>query len=134
MQRQLRWVLVMMYVACSPAIAAEPRLSDMIKKPAYAQALKSLLTRAGNLPSWTQEVLKPKGYNLESPATHATIDGTTYDVFFNCEPHNCDAAQLVVMFAPNGTEAWGELLNEGTMSYLGAPSDAKQEVLKKELH
>ncbi|WP_024514550.1 Ivy family c-type lysozyme inhibitor [Bradyrhizobium sp. Tv2a-2] len=133
MQWQFRLGLVVMYVACSPAIAAEPYLSNMIKKPAYAQTLKSLLDHAGNLPSWTQEVLKPKGARVESTAIHAAINGTVYDVFFSCEPHNCNAAALVVMFAPNGTQAWGALLKEGTISYLGTPSDAQQAVLKKEL-
>jgi hypothetical protein len=133
MRRQFRWALVMIYAVCSPAIAAEPYLSDMIKKPAYAQTLRSLLDHAGNLPSWTREVLKPKGGYVESPVAHAAIDGTTYDVFFSCEQQNCDVAQLAVMFAPSGTRAWAALLKDGSISYLGAPSDAQQAVLKKEL-
>jgi hypothetical protein len=131
MQWKFRWVLVVMCVVCSPAIAAEPRLSDMIKKPAYAQTLRSLLDHAGNLPNWTREVLKPKGETVESPATHAIINGTTYDVFFSCESQNCGNAALTVMFAPSGTQAWGALDTEGTISYLGAPSDTQQAVLKK---
>ena len=107
MQRQFRWGLVMTYVVCSPVIAAEPRLYDIIKKPAYVQALRSLLDHAGNLPSWTRELVKPKGAHVDALATHATIDGTTYDVFFSCQPLNCDTAALAVMFAPNGTQAWG---------------------------
>jgi hypothetical protein len=122
-----------MLMVCSPAIAAEPYLSDVIKKPAYLQALRSLLDHAGNLPGWTREVLKPKGAYVGSSATHAVINGTTYDLFFNCEQQNCDVAQLVVMFAPNGAQAWAALLKEGTTSYFGAPSDAQQAALKKEI-
>jgi inhibitor of lysozyme (Ivy) len=138
MQRQLRWVvvtigLVSTWAVRSPAMAAEPYMFDVIKKPAYARALKSLLDAAGNLPSWTHEAVKAKGNIVESPAIHATIDGITYDVFSNCQPHNCDSSQLAVMFAPNGTQAWGALDQEGTVSYLGAPSNAQQVVLKEAL-
>ena len=38
------------------------------------------------------------------------------------------------MFAPNGTQAWGGLRQKGEVSYLGAPSDAQQAVLKRELY
>jgi len=133
MQRRFRWLLVTMCVVCSPAMAADIYMSDIIKKPAYARALKSLLDHAGNLPSWTREVLKPKGSNVEGPATHAVIDGITYDIFFNCENQNCGESALVVMFAPNATQAWGALNQEGTVSYLGAPSNAQQAVLKDAL-
>jgi Inhibitor of vertebrate lysozyme (Ivy) len=131
MQRQLRWVLVMMCAISSPVIAADPNLSDVIKKPAYARTLRSLLDHAGNLPSWTRDVLKPKGDNVEAPATHAAINGTAYEVYFSCESQNCSNSKLALMFASNGTQAWGELFNEGTISYLGAPSEAQQAVLKK---
>jgi hypothetical protein len=135
MQRELRWVLVMMYVVCSPAMAAEPDpyLFDVIKKPAYAQTLRSLLDQAGNLPSWTREVRKSKGNYVASPAIHAAINGTAYEVFHACEPHECPDDQLAIMFAPNGTQAWGVLLQEGAISYFGTPSDAQQAVLKKAL-
>jgi hypothetical protein len=85
MQRQLRWVLVMqlrwvlvmmalmtLSALCSPAMAADPYLSDMIKKPVYARALRSLLDQTPNLPSWTRETLKSKsdmiGTSFMSPS------------------------------------------------------------------
>jgi Inhibitor of vertebrate lysozyme (Ivy) len=103
----------MVYVMCSPAMAADPYLSDVIKKPAYARTLRSLLDHAGNLPSWTREVLKPKGDNVEAPATHAAINGTAYEVFFSCESQNCSNSQLALMFAPNGTQAWARSTRRG---------------------
>jgi hypothetical protein len=134
MRRRFCWVPAMMCVMCSPATAAEPHLWDMIRKPAYAQTLRSLLDQTGNLPSWTREVLKTKGYIVESPGTHAAINGTDYEVFFACQPHNCDDAALAIMFAPNGAQAWVALFQEGTISYLGAPSDAQQAVLKRKFN
>jgi inhibitor of lysozyme (Ivy) len=125
--------LVTMCVACSPATAADPNLSDVIKKPAYARALKSLLDHTDNLPSWTREVLKPKGAYVEHDLTYASIGGTSYEVFSVCEPHSCGWSALGVMFAPDGAQAWGALLRQGTTSYLGTPSEAQKNVLKEKL-
>jgi hypothetical protein len=140
MRRRFRWnlammVLISMCVVCSPAMAKDPYLSDMIKKPAYARALKSLLDHAGNLPTWTGEVLKPKGDNVEGPVTYASIDGTVYESFSNCESQNCSESRLEVMFAPDGAQAWGAFVNRWPLSYvyLGAPSEAQQAMLKKAL-
>jgi hypothetical protein len=113
-------------------MAAEPRLSDVMKKPAYARALTSLLDHAENLPGWTREVLKTKGAYRSGLAVPTDIDGMTYEKFYVCpDQHNCRDNKLAVMFAPNGTQAWVVLLQEGTVSYLGAPSDAQQAALKR---
>jgi hypothetical protein len=139
MRRQFRWVLVMMSLmtmgaACSPAIAANDLyLFDVINKPAYARPLKALFDHAGNLPGWAREALKPKGDINGSPRTYVTIDGTSYEAFSECEPHNCNVNQLVLMFAPDGTQAWGVLSQDGKVSYLGAPSKAQQTALKETL-
>ncbi len=110
-----------------------PGLSDVIKKPTYAQAMKSLLDRAGTLPPWTPKVSKGTDWYVESPVTHVVIEGTTYDIFWTCESQNCSVSQLSIMFAPNGTQAWGALFHEGTISYLGAPSPAQQWALRETL-
>jgi Inhibitor of vertebrate lysozyme (Ivy) len=132
MQRQLRWVLVIaaltMSVVCSPAMAVqpwmlEPWLSDVVKKPAYARALKKLFNQTPNLPSWTREALNPKSAMIGTPLLHVNIDGVAYEMFKGCMPYNGDVSELVLLFAPNGTQAWGALVDKGPVSYLGAPSD-----------
>jgi hypothetical protein len=135
MRRQHRWIvmaLVAMCVTCSPAMAAEPYLFDVIKKPGYAQASKVLLDHAGKLPGWTREVLLgQKASYTSGPVVRAVIYGTTYEVFTVCtKEYSCTDTRLVVMFAPNGTQAWGVLVQEGAMSYLGGPSDAQLAVMK----
>jgi hypothetical protein len=131
---QLRWGLVMMCLACSPAAAADTYLFDAIKNPSYARALASLLEHAGNLPSWIRETRKTKGNYVASPGAPAAINGSTYEVFFACKPHDCPDSQLAIMFAPNGVQAWGALLEEDKpISYLGAPSEAQQAALKENL-
>jgi hypothetical protein len=125
---------MVMYVACSPVAAADPYLFDVIKKPAYARALTSLLDHAGNLPSWIRETRKTKGNYVGSPGGPVTINGSTYELFHACKPHDCTDNQLAILFTPNGIQAWGALLEYGKpISYLGAPSDTQQAALKAEL-
>lgn len=133
MQRQFRWALMMTVLleicrVCSAAMAVEPSqlepwLSDMIQKPAYARALKKLFDQSPNLPSWTREALKPKSTMIGTPLLHVNIDGIAYEMFKECMPYNCDVSELLLLFAPNGTQAWGALVDKGPVSYLGAPSD-----------
>lgn len=112
-----------------------PYLSDVMKKnPAYARALNGLLDHAGKLPEWAEAMGGGKeGWSVQSPVTKATIDGTTYELFANCESQNCNLSQLTVMFAPNATQAWGALYHEGAISYLGGPNAAQQQALRETL-
>jgi inhibitor of lysozyme (Ivy) len=131
---KFRWVLLMTYLGCSPAAAADAFLFDAIKKPAYARALTNLLDHAGNLPSWIRETRKTNGNYVASPGTPVAVNGITYELFLACKPHDCADSQLAIIFAPNGTGAWGALLDEDKpISYLGAPSEAQQAVLKRDL-
>ena len=117
-----------------PPKKAGPYLSETMKKnPAYARALNALLDHADALPEWAQGMGRGKGWSVESPVATVTIDGTPYELYYTCESQNCNLSQLIVMFTPNATQAWGVLSHEGTISYLGAPSDAQQKALRKAL-
>lgn len=131
--RRLRWAMVMMCIASTPAAAIEPYLFDIIKKPAYARALSTLFDGSGKLPDWTREMRKPRGNYVASPATRAAAAGVTYEMFHACKPHDCKDNQMVVMFAPNGAQAWGALQEAGKPAlYFGLPSAAQQGALKGE--
>lgn len=162
MRQQVRWTaigLVTLCITCPPAMAAGylpgvlqkpayiesattrappaktgPYLSETMKKnPAYARALNALLDHADGLPEWAQGMGRGKGWSVEAPVANVPVDGTTYELYYTCESQNCNVSQLIVMFAPNATQAWGVLSHEGTISYLGAPSDAQQKALRKAL-
>jgi len=123
-----------LYVPEPAPKVTSPYLFDVIKKPAYAQALTSLLDRAGKLPSWTREVVKTKGSYKSGTATLTIIDGAKYEIFWTCtEEFSCADTQMAVMFAPNGSQAWALLEQEGAVSYLGAPSSAQQSALREVL-
>lgn len=123
--------LVTMCIACSPAMAIG-YLSGVLNKPAYVEALTKLLDAA---PSWTREILKRNGAYVSSVRTTEDIAGTGYEMFNMCVPRpTCDDTTIVVMFAPNGMQAWAGLREKGGVSYLGAPNDAQQAVLKRALY
>jgi Inhibitor of vertebrate lysozyme (Ivy) len=129
--RQLRWALILVCAACSIAAAADTYLGDAIKTPSYSRALTNLLKGSGNLPSWNRQVLSTRGDYVGSTVDYVTVEGTRYELYNACKPHDCGDNALEVMFAPNGAQAWGALkVNGESISYLGAPSPAQQSVLK----
>lgn len=117
-----------------PAPVTGPYLYEMVKKdPAYARALNGLLDHADKLPTWAQGMGRGQGWSVHSPVSNVMIDGIAYQLFATCESQNCGLSQLTVIFAPNATQAWGALYQEGTISYLGAPSVAQQKALRETL-
>ncbi|HXH43574.1 MAG TPA: Ivy family c-type lysozyme inhibitor [Bradyrhizobium sp.] len=136
MRERSRWsivvtVLVTMWASCQPAMAIG-YLSGVLQKPAYVQSLTTLLA---NAPSWTREILKKNGHYVSSVRSTKDIDGTTYELFNMCvEVEKCIDTAIVLMFAPNGTQAWAGLREKGVVSYVGAPSEAQQAVLKRRLY
>lgn len=129
--RPLCWALIFICTACSIAAAANDiYLTDAIKNPFYLRALTSLLENSGQLPGWTRQVLKTSGDYVGTPVAYSTVDATRYELFFTCKAHDCADNALEVMFAPNGAQAWGALIENGKpISYLGAPSPAQQSAL-----
>ena len=130
--RSLRWAIILAAAACGlPAAAADPYLFDVVKKPAYARALTSLLQGAPSLPSWTRNLLSARGDYVGSPVAYVTVGGTRYELFNACKAHECDSSQVEVMFSPNGAQAWAGVYEAGRpITWLGAPSPAQQAAMK----
>lgn len=134
MRRQVRWTaigLVTLCIACSPAMAIG-YLSGVLQKPLYVQSLATLLS---NAPGWTREILKKNGPYISSVRTTEDIAGIVHEQFIMCVPKpNCDDTTIILLFAPNGAQAWAGLREKGSVSFLGNPSDAQQVVLKRQLY
>ena len=129
--RNLRWAIILAAAAYAlPAAAADPYLFDVIKKPAYARALTSLLQGAPGLPSWTRKLLSPRGDYVGSPVAYVTVAGTRYELFNACKAHDCDSSRVEVMFSPNGAQAWAGVYEAGRpITWLGAPTPAQQQAM-----
>ncbi len=133
--RQLFWAFILVCTVCSAAVAAnDTYLTDAIKTPSYLRALTNLLKSSRNLPTWTKQVLKTSGDYVGTPVVYSTVDGTRYELFNTCKPHDCSDSKLEVIFSPGGAQAWGAFMEKGkSISYLGAPSPAQQSALKTAL-
>lgn len=119
-----------LYVPPTPAKTTGPYLFDVIEMPAYNRALASLRDPAGKLPSLIWDVLKKDSSYNSTPALPVAIDGATYEIFSVCYVEfSCVNTRMIVMFAPNGARAWVLLLEDGTISDVGAPSDAQLQVM-----
>jgi hypothetical protein len=133
--RQLSWIVLVVCAACSTALAEnDVYLTEAIKNQIYAQALSNLLKASHGLPPWTQQTLKPTGDYVGVPRTFSTAGSTNYELFNTCKPHACSDNQLVIMFAPNGAQAWAAYAETGKpILFLGAPSAEQQSALKAAL-
>jgi hypothetical protein len=130
--RGLRSAIILACTACAlPAMAADVYLFDVVKKPAYARSLKSVLQGAKDLPSWTGNLVRTRGDYVGAPVDYVTVEGIKYELFNACKAHACDDNRVEVMFAPNGAQAWAGVYQAGKpITWLGAPSAAQQDAMK----
>lgn len=142
--RQICWMTFLVSALCpwvccswvsSSALAANGvYLTDVIKNSPYALALSNLLKSSGDLPAWTKQTLKVSGDYVGDPMVNSTVEGTRYELFTTCKPHDCSNSQLEVMFAPGGAQAWAGYAETGKpIIFLGAPSAAQQTALRAAL-
>jgi hypothetical protein len=76
----------------------------------------------------------PTGDYVGVPRTFSTVGSTNDELFNTCKPHARSDNQLVIMFAPNGAQAWAAYAEAGKpIVFLGAPSAAQQSALKAAL-
>jgi Inhibitor of vertebrate lysozyme (Ivy) len=133
--RQVCWMACLFSAFCpwgySSVLAAnDVYLTDVIKNSPYALALSNLLRSSRDLPAWTKQTLKVSGDYVGDPMVNSTVDGTSYELFTTCKPHDCSDSQLEVMFAPNGAQAWAAYAETGkSIVFLGAPNAAQQAAL-----
>lgn len=123
-------LLALLLFVSSPAIAQEPGgpgpvLGDLLKKPAYFAAWQALVAREAQLDwiiEYTATLNGPPVPNIPVP-----IDGQTYTLGFTCKPNECGDNQLYVLFAPDGSKAWGLMATAQTgIVWLGYPDDRIQ--------
>lgn len=131
--RRVGWAIILLGIAYAlPAMAAGVYLYDLIKKPTYARSLKALLKDAKepDFPFWLPNLLSTRGDYVSGPVDYVTVEGVTYGMINACKPHQCDDSRIEVMFAPNGTQAWGGVYQFGKpITWLGTPSAAQQEAM-----
>jgi hypothetical protein len=128
---RLRFTAIGMAIALlvSPAFAAGAYLNDLLKQPAYLASWNALFAGA-SAPEWVADFAASSD-GVVTPSEDLAIGGETYTYASLCQPHDCAANKLGVVFSPDGSAAWA-LLTEGSATrLLGSPDDAVAAALKQ---
>jgi hypothetical protein len=105
----------------------EEYLFDTLERPAYRASWNAMFKGEKAVPSWLANYAKT--YDGPTVAGKAiNIDGVQYKVHFVCKAHECGANNFVVLFAPEGRQAWGVLLTE-SQRFFGHPDQKMKDAL-----
>jgi len=68
------------------------------------------------------------------PSQNVTVGSKTYEVFSICKAHDCRDNQFHVIFSPDGKQAWGLLVDNGSpRTFFGNPMpEIADALLRKE--
>jgi hypothetical protein len=111
------------------AFAAEPYLFEMLRQPKYLKAWNALFVGEVNVEYWLIKYSKTKN-GPASPGVAVALDGKMYQINAVCKPHDCGDNQFFVLFAPEGTKAWGLLLRRDAERFFGNPDEEKKKALR----
>jgi Inhibitor of vertebrate lysozyme (Ivy) len=113
--------------------AADEFLFDAMKKPAQKKAWADMMRGAKDLPHWLGQIGHGGNY-VAAPATSGTIGDAPaiYSFYHACETHNCADSKLEIVFSPDGSHAFGMLVEgDKPPRWFGAPDAAMQAALTK---
>ena len=121
-------VLALLLSLNSPALAqngaekAGPVLGDLLKEPNYLRAWQSMLS-GETAPDWVAEYTSTLD-GPPIPSLRLTIDNQIYLWGYTCKPFECEDNQLIVLFALDGTQAYGLLATaDRGQVWLGHPDN-----------
>jgi len=96
-------------------------LLDLIRTEPYRTAWNKMLAKEHDLPDWVKDFAFT-GDGVNTPAHMVPIGYKAYSLATLCKPHDCADNMLYVVFAPDGGQAYGRLLQAGKPTrYLGKP-------------
>ncbi|MGO4700077.1 Ivy family c-type lysozyme inhibitor [Dyella sp. 2RAB6] len=117
-----------------------PYLFDLLQRPDFAAAFQAL-GGAKDLPEWTQQG------GTSTPAQKVAVDGKSLLAAGGCKPHDCPSERIVLLYDEKTHAMWGVFarrqgeapvdVSDGSndqLSWLGEPSDATKDELKKKLY
>jgi len=113
-----------------PARAADLYLFDLLHRPQYRRAYNAMLGTSPSVPKWIARYSKT-GDGPSQPAQDLKVDGDTYLLADVCKTHDCDDHKLQVIFAPDGQQAWGRTLENGSMTWISYPSPGVRKAVER---
>jgi len=110
--------------------ASQPYLFDLLKKPSYRKSWNELFKGEKNIDRWLAAYAKTK----DGPATPRRFipsDGIMYETSTVCKTHDCGRNIFFVIFAPDGSRAWGLLFKNNTYErFFGNPTENQKQILR----
>jgi len=126
----LSFVIATAMAIASSGVFAEPYLFDLLAKPTYYKSWNKLLAGEKDVDLWLAKYAKSKD-GPATPGKETKLGEVSYLISTVCKTHDCGDNQFFVLFAPNGTQAWGLLLiNRKTERFFGNPDDEKKKALR----
>jgi Inhibitor of vertebrate lysozyme (Ivy) len=118
-----------MFMASSTAFA-QAYLYDLLAKPSYSKSWNALLLDEKNVDAWLARYAKTQD-GPATPGKPVKLGGVSYQINSVCKTHDCDRNMFYVLYAPNGTQAWGLLLKEGKPErFFGKPDETQKNALR----
>lgn len=119
-----------MSMASSMAFA-EVYLYDLLANPSYSKSWNSLFLDEKNVDAWLAKYSKTQD-GPAAPGKQVRLRGAVYQINSVCKTHDCDRNMFYVLYAPNGSKAWGLLLKEGKSErFFGKPDEEQKLALRE---
>lgn len=127
----IRFLLVLVLLGSASALAADkpdgPTLPDLMKQQGYLSAWNAMLVNE-TVPDWvTRFATTLDGPSI--PVIEVPVLSEKYTLAFTCKAHDCGDNQVYVLFAPGARDAWGMLIEEGKVRWLGEPDSTVQQAI-----
>jgi len=124
--RAKRWIapLALSGMAWAGAGMAQQYLGEMVDKPPFAAAYRSLLAGDPRLPGW----LRTGG--TATPAESVTVHGRALQLFSACKPHDCPDEQILVAYDAASARAWGVFVRNRNAPDAATPDDVARTTLR----
>jgi hypothetical protein len=100
------YVIVSAIASFSSEAIAEPYLFELLTKPNYYKSWSALFIGERNIDSWLAKYAKTKN-GPATPGKPIQLGKVGYQINMVCKTHDCGNNQFFVLFAQDGTKAWG---------------------------
>lgn len=105
-------------------------LYDILRKPQYRQAWLAFFSGEQNVDDWLSQYANTFDGSA-SPVTTIELGGSHYQISNVCKTHDCGDNKFYVLFAQDGSKAWGLLLKNGKIErFFGSPDDDLKNALR----
>lgn len=109
---------------------AQAYLYELLTNPDYSKSWHALFLGEKNVDDWLTQYANTKD-GPATPGKTIKLHDTIYQMNSVCKTHNCGDNIFYVLYAPNGSKAWGLLLKDGKYErFFGKPDEEQKNVLR----